>query len=145
MCLLDYPDGTLAGVGLETLRADVAAMIDRMNPDLLLVFDEGGITGHADHARATEAAPHAAHPAHLPVVAWALPEDVATVLNREFGTTFCGRRLSELDFRLSLDRVTQRRAIACHASQARDNAVLWRRLELLGHAEWLLILDGHGD
>jgi N-acetylglucosamine malate deacetylase 2 len=142
--LLDYADGTLAAIGLETLREDVAAMIKRTNPDLLLVFDEGGITGHRDHARATEAALDAARIAHLPVVAWALPEDIAAALNLEFGTTFCGRPPSELDFRLPVDRVTQRRAIACHASQASDNVVLWRRLELLGDTEWLRILSEHG-
>jgi LmbE family N-acetylglucosaminyl deacetylase len=142
--LLDYADGTLAAIGLETLREDVAAMIKRTNPDLLLVFDEGGITGHRDHARATEAALDAARIAHLPVVAWALPEDIAAALNLEFGTTFCGRAPSELDFRLPVDRVTQRRAIACHASQASDNVVLWRRLELLGDTEWLRILSEHG-
>ena len=55
--------------GLEPLREDVAAMIERTNPDLLLVFDECGVTGHPDHVRATEAALDAARSAHLPVVA----------------------------------------------------------------------------
>jgi len=119
-------------------------MIERTNPDLLLVFDECGVTGHPDHVRATEAALDAARSAHLPVVAWGLPEDVAVVLNLKFGTTFCGRTPPELDFRLSVDRVTQQRAIACHASQASDNAVLWRRLELLGDAEWLRSGNDHG-
>jgi LmbE family N-acetylglucosaminyl deacetylase len=44
-------------------------MIERTNPDLLLVFDECGVTGHPDHVRATEAALDAARSAHLPVVA----------------------------------------------------------------------------
>ncbi|MGA7986952.1 MAG: PIG-L family deacetylase, partial [Candidatus Dormiibacterota bacterium] len=49
--LLDYPDGKLDVMSLDTLRADVEAMIERFRPDTLLVFDEGGITGHADHTR----------------------------------------------------------------------------------------------
>ena len=72
-------------------------------------------------------------------------EDVAAVLNLEFSTAFCGRPPTELDFRLPVDRVTQCRAIACHASQASDNPVLWRRLELLGDTEWLRILNRHGS
>jgi LmbE family N-acetylglucosaminyl deacetylase len=142
--LLDYPDGKLDVMSLDTLRADVEAMIERSHPDMLLVFDEGGVTGHPDHRRATEAAVASAH-GDLAVVAWALPQDVAGVLNLEFGTAFCGRPPTELDFRLPVDRITQRLAVACHASQASDNPVLWRRLELLGDAEWLRILNRHGS
>jgi LmbE family N-acetylglucosaminyl deacetylase len=142
--LLDHPDGKLDVMSVETLRTDVEAMIERSHPDMLLVFDEGGITGHPDHTRATEAAIAAAH-GNLPVVAWALPEEVTAVLNLEFGTAFCGRPPTELDMRLPVDRAAQRRAIACHASQASDNPVLWRRLELLGDTEWLRILTRHGS
>jgi N-acetylglucosamine malate deacetylase 2 len=142
--LLDYADGKLDVVSLDTLRTDVEAMIERSKPDMLLVFDKGGVTGHPDHRRATEAAIASAR-GDLPVVAWALPQDVAAVLNLEFGTAFCGRPPTELDFRLPVDRVTQRRAIACHASQASDNPVLWRRLELLDDTEWLRILNRHGS
>lgn len=142
--LLDYPDGQLDTMNLDSLRMEVEAMIERFHPDMLLVFDDGGITGHPDHTRATEAAIASAR-GDLPVVAWALPQDVAAVLNLEFGTAFCGRPPTELDFRLPVDRVTQRQAIACHASQASDNPVLWRRLELLGDTEWLRILSCHGS
>ena len=129
--LLDYPDGKLDVMSLDTLRTDVEAMIKRFHPDMLLVFDKGGVTGHPDHKCATEAARSAAR-GDCPVVAWALPQEVAAALNLEFGTAFCGRPPTELDFRLPVDRATHRRAIACHASQASDNPVLWRRLELLG-------------
>ncbi len=142
--LLDYPDGKLAMMSVDALRTDVEAMIECFRPDMLLVFDEGGVTGHSDHERATAAAIASAHE-DLPVVAWALPQDVAGALNLEFGTAFCGRPPSELDFRLPVDRATQRQAIACHASQARDNPVLWRRLQLLGDTEWLRILNRHGS
>ncbi|HEY8311361.1 MAG TPA: PIG-L family deacetylase, partial [Gemmatimonadaceae bacterium] len=142
--LMDYPDGKLDVIGLNTLRTDVDGMIDRSHAEMLLVFDEGGITGHPDHTRATEAAIASAR-GDLPVVAWALPQDITAVLNLEFGTAFCGRPPTELDFRLPVDRATQRRAIACHASQATDNPVLWRRLELLGDKEWLRILHPRGS
>lgn len=116
-------------------------MIEQVDADLLLTFDEGGITGHRDHVRATEAATAAARVKQIPVVAWALPLDIALTLNREFGTSFYGRRPSEIDLTLSVDRIAQRRAIACHRSQANHNPVLWRRLELLDKTESLRFLS----
>jgi LmbE family N-acetylglucosaminyl deacetylase len=136
--LLSYPDGNLAGVPegeLAELAGD--ALTDA---DLLLVFDQGGITGHPDHCRGTAAALLAACGHQLPVLGWALPEDVAAQLNAEFGTTFAGRPQSGLHIVVDVDRARQRSAIACHASQSGDNPVLWGRLELLGaseHLRWL--------
>lgn len=133
--LLDRPDGSLAEESLEDLADEVAAMVDEVRADLLLVFDEGGITGHPDHHRATEAA-LAGAPA-LPVLAWSLPRDVAEALNAEFGAIFVGRNDHEIDVAVRVDRTRQRQAIACHTSQSSDNPVLWRRLELLGDEESL--------
>ena len=42
--LLDYPDGELDVMSLDTLSTDVEAMIKRFHPDTLLVFDKGGVT-----------------------------------------------------------------------------------------------------
>jgi len=74
------------------------------------------------------------------VVAWVLPSAVALALNSEFGTSFVGRDDSEIDATVRVDRDRQRRAIACHPSQATGNAVLRRRLELLGDSEHLRVL-----
>jgi LmbE family N-acetylglucosaminyl deacetylase len=133
--LLDRPDGSLAEEFLEDLADEVAAMVDEVRADLLLVFDEGGVTGHPDHHRATEAA-LAGAPAR-PVLAWSLPSDVAEALNAEFGAIFVGRNADEIDVVVRVDRTRQRQAIACHTSQSSDNRVLWRRLELLGDEESL--------
>jgi LmbE family N-acetylglucosaminyl deacetylase len=136
--LLSYPDGRLGDVSpgeLAGLAADAVA-----GADLLLVFDQGGITGHPDHCRATEAAITAGTACRVPVLAWALPKEVAIQLNTEFGTGFMGRVFSDLDVVIEVDRVRQRAAIACHASQSSGNPVLWRRLALLGereHLRWL--------
>ncbi len=138
VALLDYPDGGLAEVPLERLAADVAGAAGEVGADLLVVFDEGGITGHPDHVRATQAALEGAP--HTPVIAWSLPRDVADELNAEFSAGFVGRDAGGVDLRLDVDRAVQRRAIACHASQAHDNPVLARRLELLGDTESLVWL-----
>jgi LmbE family N-acetylglucosaminyl deacetylase len=132
----------MADIGIDTLAGELLAMADTALPDLLLVFDEGGVTGHPDHQRVTEAARHAARSRQLRVAAWALPDHVAQALNAEFGMGFVGRSPSELDFQLRVDRSHQRQAIACHRSQSRENPVLRRRLELLGDTEWLRSLDG---
>lgn len=136
--LLDYPDAHLGAVPLEELASHVLAA--GAGADALVVFDEGGITGHPDHCRATEAAVVAASRVGLDVVAWALPASVAAQLNAELGTTFVGRAPGEIHAAVPVDRTRQRAAIACHASQSTDNPVLWRRLELLGgleHLRWI--------
>lgn len=143
--LLDYPDGDLAQEPLDRLTEHVRQVADRVRADLLLVFDEGGISGHPDHSRATEAASAFARDVRFPVLAWAVPEPVAATLNEEFGTGFVGRTAEHLDIEVHVDRGRQRRAITCHASQATDNSVLWRRLELQADREvfrWLVAPNG---
>jgi LmbE family N-acetylglucosaminyl deacetylase len=136
--LLEHPDGALFAVPLRELVREVDEAIDAVDADLLLVFDEGGVTGHPDHCRATEAALAAS--SRPPVLAWAMPEKIASALNAELATEFVGRNEDEIDLVLTVDRDVQRRAIACHRSQSTDNRVLWRRLALLSdheHLRWL--------
>jgi len=142
--LLDHPDGQLESVSLDTRVTEVLAMADAVAADLLLVFDEGGVSGHADHRRATEAARRAGGLRNLPIAAWAIPDRVAGALNAEFGTTFQGRPTRALDVRLTVNRERQRGAIARHRSQSQANPVLWRRLELLGDVEWVRLLGAGG-
>ena len=54
--LLPYPDGALSEASLDELCREVEASVEVGPVDCLLVFDQGGITGHPDHQRATEAA-----------------------------------------------------------------------------------------
>jgi len=143
--LLDYPDGALAREPAELLSGHVQQAAARANAGLLLVFDEGGITGHPDHRQATRAASLFARRARLPVLAWAVEQRVAATLNLEFGTSFAGRAADQIDCSVELDRQRQLSAITCHASQAQDNPVLWRRLELQGNREVFRWLDRAGE
>jgi LmbE family N-acetylglucosaminyl deacetylase len=143
--LLDYPDGALAQEPAELLSGHVQQAAVRANASLLLVFDEGGITGHPDHRQATRAASLFARHAKLPVLAWAVEQRVAARLNLEFGTSFVGRTTDQIDCSIEVDRRRQLSAITCHASQAQDNAVLWRRLELQGNREVFRWLDRVGE
>jgi LmbE family N-acetylglucosaminyl deacetylase len=138
--LLDYPDGALTGLPLAQLADHVREQVRLTGAQALLVFDEGGVTGHPDHCRATAAALSAADRDDLPVLAWAIPHQVARTLNTTFGTAFVGRAPDDIDLTFTVDRAPQRDAMACHASQSADNPVLWRRLELLGDTEHLRYL-----
>src|SRR5664280_231785 len=109
--LMDYRDGHLAVETLDELTAPIRWAAERAMVDLLLVFDEGGITGHPDHCRATEAARACARVRHLDVLAWALPLAVAESLNAEFGAAFVGRDDHALDIVLDVDRAIQQQAI----------------------------------
>ena len=138
--LLDHPDGRLDTVAVAELAAPVRRLVDQEHPSHLLVFDEGGVTGHPDHEQATRAALLVARERGLPVLGWTVPEHVAARLNTQFGTAFHGRRPDEIDLRLSVSRVRQRRAITAHASQSHHNPVLHRRLALLRDSEHLRTL-----
>ncbi len=133
--LLGHPDGALGAVALDELTAAVATMAGEVRADLLVVFDEGGVTGHPDHCRATEAA--LAGAPTVDALAWVVPRAVADALNAAFGTTFLGRGDDEIDMTCSVDRARQWRAIARHESQCGDNPVLDQRLQLLGERESL--------
>ena len=141
--LLDHPDGALGDVPLAVLAGHVRAALVEHRPDLVIVFHPDGVTGHPDHRRATEAALAAS--GVVPVIAWAVHDDVAASLNDELGTCFVGRTSAEVDVVIEVDRSRQRAAIACHASQCLDNRVLWRRLELQGDREVLRWLRAPRD
>ena len=138
--LLDYPDGGLASIPAATLAARVHQHVQLARPDALLVFDEGGITGHPDHCQAAAPALSAAGQPNLPVIAWAIPGHVAALLNTEFRTSLAGRPPAQIEKVITVDRATQLKAIACHTSQSAGNPVLWRRVELLGYVEHLRYL-----
>lgn len=138
----EFADGALAAVPpveLDRFIRPVAA-----GADMLLVFDEGGITGHPDHQAATRAALAVAEELDIPVLAWTLAAPVARALNAELGTGFVGRDLDDIDLRVRVERARQLRAMACHGSQLADNPVPRRRIELTGDFEHLRYLRGQG-
>jgi len=141
--LLGYPDGGLSDIPVSELADRVLAAVG--SADALFVFDEGGITGHPDHCRATESALVAAHHVGIPVLAWTISEPVATSINAELRTRMIGRPSNEIDLVLHVDRTRQRAAIACHHTQSVGNQVLTRRLALQGDQESLRLLTRAPD
>lgn len=135
--LHSFPDGSLADVPLADLESVVTDQVHATAPDLMLVLDAGGVTGHPDHVRATEVAVIVGHARVLPVLAWTLPSAVASTLSAEAGAPFYGRGDNEIDLAVRVSRSSQREAITRHSSQVSPGSVLWRRLGLLGDAEYL--------
>jgi len=133
-----YPDGTLSQIPVDRLAHDIVTA--GPDADALLTFDHGGITGHPDHEQATGAAVIAGGRLAVPVLGWALPEQVAATLRSEFGAPFVGRHGDQLDVELAVDRTRQYAAMACHGSQLTDNPVPHRRIELQGPTEHLRVL-----
>jgi len=134
----DHPDGGLSTIDVGLLAKSIQPLA--ADSDLLLVFDEGGITGHPDHIQATAAAMAVADQLDLPVLAWTLSARVADTLNAEFNGCFVGRADDEIDIHLPVDRHRQWAAMRCHDSQFTANAVPERRIALTGDVEPLRFL-----
>jgi len=130
--LAAFSDGGLGDVSPGLLDAEIEAVLD--NAALLVVFESGGVTGHPDHRAATGAARRVADHHGLPVLEWGVAPEVAAALNAELGTSFAPfDGFDGVD--VVVDRAPQLAAIDCHESQARDNPVLVRRLQLQGPFE----------
>ena len=138
--LHDWPDGALGDAALDELVERATGMARAAAADAVLVFDPSGVTGHPDHRRATAVGTRVAETAGLVLLTWLVRDDVAARLNGEFGTSFVGHDVTAADvLAVDVDRDRQRRAIERHASQATDNPVLWRRLELSGDRDHLRV------
>jgi len=141
--LLDHHDGSLTEHP-RRLVDDVADAVTAFSPDVLLVFDPSGITGHPDHQAATRAAVTVGRQRGIPVVAWTLPQDVTDTLTAEGITGFVGVPDAASTLTVTVDRTAQLDAVREHASQAVPGSPLWRRLELLGDHEHLRYVHSTG-
>lgn len=144
VALFDYPDGHLGDAGCSALCERVDAHLSEAeidDSDLVVAFEPSGVTGHPDHRAATAVARALAVRQHIPLLEWGLAASVASTLQAELGAPFGA--LTEDDsaevLPVTVDRRRQLAAIARHRSQAVDNKVLTRRLEVQGaveHVRW---------
>jgi N-acetylglucosamine malate deacetylase 2 len=138
VALHDFPDGRLSDI--ENAVVDAVVEASAGDAVTLVAFEPGGVTGHCDHRAATASAHRVAGRHRLTMLEWGIAPAVAAALNAEFATTFVA-----LDGNgcvdVAGDRAVQRAAIACHHSQAHDNPVLARRLQLAGPVERIRLLQ----
>lgn len=139
--LRDFPDGGLHEVDPAVLDAVVLDTLGAAST--LVVFESGGVTGHPDHRAATAAAFRVAAAEGLHVIEWGVAPDVADALNGEFDAGF-GALAGDGVVDIEVDRGVQLAAIACHESQATDNPVLVRRLELSGPVDRIRVHAPNG-
>ena len=135
--LHSYADSHLNEVPLD----ERVQKIEKAGPvEVVLAFDETGITGHQDHIAATEAAKAFAVDHGASLYLWTLPEEIANELNKRFGTSFRGRPKDEITFTLDVaqEREQQWQAISCHQSQSSGFSIVRARLELLCGQEYLV-------
>ncbi|MHB8682673.1 MAG: PIG-L deacetylase family protein [Acidimicrobiales bacterium] len=130
--LAGFPDGELGSVPVTALTDLLRRQARR--PDVVVVFEPSGVTGHPDHQAATAAGERFAAERGAAVLQWGVSPAVASGLNDEFGTSFTGLAGADV-LEVRVDRAAQTRAVACHASQVEGNAVLPRRLALSGGTE----------
>ena len=143
--MADCPDGALSEAGQARLVEEVIAAADSCFPDGLLVFDTVAVEGHLDHVTATSAGLMAAETLALPVLGWALSEDVAARLNLEFGNRFTSHQNQDIDLRVTVERARQRVASHSLQDEALPGGARWRRLELLANTQslrWLRTAGG---
>ena len=107
------------------------------------MFEPGGVTGHRDHRAATAAAIRVTDTTGIALLEWGLAAEVAATLKGEFGVPFTTVDSSNA-VSITVDRTSQRRAIARHGTQSTDNPVLRRRLALQGDQEVVHLIRAHG-
>lgn len=132
--LLARPDGLLDQQPEYELDADIEGALH--DAGLLVVFEPEGVTSHPDHQAATAAGLRAAVRHSLPVLEWGVHPDIARALRCEFAAPFVALDGPDT-VDVVVDRTAQHAAIACHQSQAHDNPILRRRLQLQGPHERL--------
>ena len=97
----------------------------------------GLIRADAVDSAPTSAGLKAAETLALPVLGWALSEEVAAQLNHEFGNRFTSQKDEDVDLRVTVERAKQRVASHSLQDQAVPGSARWRRLELLANTESL--------
>ncbi len=124
--LLDYPDGGAAAWNLPALTAQFGGLIDALRPEVIVTFDEHGITYHPDHIAVHRAVVDAirAAPDHLGVRRLFYQVVTCQELANPEGAKFAcvSPDAVEVTVDISAFEQVKRVALACHRSQSADTA-----------------------
>lgn len=131
---LDYDDGVLDQVDLDSAAAEVAKVIEKVQPDTVLTFGPDGLTGHPDHRvmcewakRAVEVSGSAAQVYCATEVAERY-ESIGKVLDKTLNIYFATDKPlvvpeADIDLCFCMDNellATKKAALMAHASQTTD-------------------------
>jgi len=149
--LQSLPDGGLAGLKTGDLERIVAEAIKRTQPEVVLTFGPGGISGHVDHIALSEATTKAFHAARgtgrsaRELYYSAVSAEVAR--ERELEGVPDGNPNTFIDV---ADHVqTHRAALACHARHMADAREMLARIDQQPRVvapffrAWPPVPDGH--
>jgi len=124
--LLDYPDGGAAAWNLPALTAQLGGLIDALRPEVIVTFDEHGITYHPDHIAVLRAVVGAIRAAsdHLGVRRLFYQVVTCQELANPEGARFAcvSPDAVEVTVDISAFEQVKRVALACHRSQSADTA-----------------------
>lgn len=124
--LLDYPDGGATGWNLPALTAQLGGLIDALRPEVVVTFDEHGITYHPDHIAVHRAVVDAirAAPDHLGVRRLFYQVVTCQEMANPEGAKFAcvSPEAVEVTVDISAFEQVKRVALSCHRSQSADTA-----------------------
>lgn len=124
LVLLDYPDGGAAHWDMPALVAELAAQIRRIGPDVIVTFDDQGITRHPDHMAMHRAVRLALEDAADRLGVRRLWYQVITCPEEASpeGPTFAcvAREAVDVAVDIRAFEPIKRAALACHRTQAAD-------------------------
>ena len=123
--LLDYQDGELAEADRETIIAEILAVVDQVQPQVMLTFGEDGLSGHPDHIAIGRYAAEAFHRADEVAALYtvAVPQSLATTLGMKQV-----RAVPDETIALTVDVMPvweqKLAAIHCHATQLSSSPMM---------------------
>ncbi|OQA44417.1 MAG: Mycothiol S-conjugate amidase [Chloroflexi bacterium ADurb.Bin325] len=124
--VLDYPDGGAAAWDLAALTAQLRGLIDALRPEVVVTFDEHGVTHHPDHIAVHRAVVDAirAAPDHLGVRRLFYQVVVCREDGNPEGEEIACVSPDAIEATVDIRAFEQvkRAALACHRSQSADTA-----------------------
>ncbi len=124
--VLDYPDGGASGWDLPALTAQLGGLIDALRPEVVVTFDQYGVTYHPDHIAVHRAVVDAveAAPGHLGVRRLFYQVVTCQELANPEGAEFAcvSPDAVEVTVDIRAFEPVKRVALGCHRTQSADTA-----------------------
>ena len=128
--LLDFYDGTLSEHQIPLLQHFILEEVEKVRPDVIIVYERNGISLHLDHIAVTKAVIklYDAGKIHTPKIYYfGLPQEVAAFFDHEGGLRIEKRAIIDIkDF-----YETKINAMKAHVSQEKDWKKIIERTEIV--------------